>query len=463
MSETDAIYKQPTRAIIEDFANEIKEKKRKGAKPSKEVIAFRNELINNTERDVWEVPIEILRYRKDNGRISSDVISFERDYGIIKEKSKVAQKTLKDFLEGKDPEKTTELMNSIFHSGQREPAIITADGFLINGNRRKVAFENLFKAYKEEKYNWMKVVILPGINDEGGPPTFKEIEQIENRYQYQSEGKSEYYGFDRAISIRRKIDTGMTLDEQLRDDPNYFRLSEKDFRKAIKKHREDYLKPLECIDRYLQQLGRSDLYKTISTGITDREGRWQAFKDYSNHTWNKLADEKTRLKMGIQEDEIGEFEEIAFKIIRKRDFPELPKVHMLMRELPKWIQVEDAKEELFELLEINFDLSEEEIFDEDNKEYDERTKDKIWGAKHANKLIGSVKKARQLYKNEKESETPLSLLDAALKKLLHRNMDPGAVKLKDVPKARKYLKDIRNAADNLEHRFYQHNKSKKKK
>ena len=37
----------------------------------------------------------------------------------------------------------------------------------------------------------------------GGPPTLKEIEELENRYRFQSEDKSEYYGFDRALSIKR--------------------------------------------------------------------------------------------------------------------------------------------------------------------------------------------------------------------------------------------------------------------
>ena len=60
--------------------------------------------------------------------------------------------------------------------------------------------------YEEPRRRNMRqwVVILPGGDDEGGPPTIKEIEQIENRYQLQSDGKSEYTNFDRAISIQEK-------------------------------------------------------------------------------------------------------------------------------------------------------------------------------------------------------------------------------------------------------------------
>ena len=295
MTDTNLITKPAIREIIEDFAKEIKQRRREGAKPLTEVIYFRNEHQKNIERKVWEVPTELLRFRKDNGRIASDVLSYEKDRGPLLEKSEEAQTKLRKFLENKDPEKTNELTNSILHSGQREPAIVTADGFLINGNRRKVALERLYEENKDERFKWMKVVILPSIEDEGGPPTLKEIEQIENRYQLQSEGKAEYYKFDRALSIRRKINLGMTLEEQLRDDPNYTKLAPKEFQKVIQQYEEEYLEPLNCIDRYLDQLGRSGLYYTVSTGISDREGRWQAFLDYYKHLRKKLDDDRKRI------------------------------------------------------------------------------------------------------------------------------------------------------------------------
>ena len=105
------------------------------------------------------------------------------------------------------------------HGGQREPAFITCDGFLINGNRRKMVIDQLKSDFPEDdRYPFMKVVILPGLNEPGGPPSLVEIEKLENRYQLQSDGKSEYYGFDRALSMKRKIELGLSLEEQLRDD-----------------------------------------------------------------------------------------------------------------------------------------------------------------------------------------------------------------------------------------------------
>ena len=87
----------------------------------------------------------------------------------------------------------------------------------------------------------MNVVILPGKGDAGGPPTLLEIEKLENRYQLQSEGKSEYYGFDRALSIRRKINIGLSLEEQISDDPQYANATKSEIKKAIKHFRNNYL------------------------------------------------------------------------------------------------------------------------------------------------------------------------------------------------------------------------------
>ena len=279
----EPIKKDTAREIIDDFAREIAAAKRPGGKPLKDVIDFRNEQRDGIERDVYYVPIGLLRYRKDNGRISSDVLHHEKEHGILDEKSETAQKIVRGFLEQKDKEKTAVLTRALEHDGQRDPAIITCDGFLINGNRRKTALERLGEMPKHKgdpQFTSMRVVMLPGKGDPGGPPTQLEIEEIENRYQLQSEGKAEYYAFDRALSIRRKIEFGMSLEHQLRDDPNYAQLDEKKFSEAVKKTVAEYLKPLECIDRYLSGIGKEGLYKIVSTGIADREGRWQAFYDY---------------------------------------------------------------------------------------------------------------------------------------------------------------------------------------
>ena len=260
------------------------------------------------------------------------------------------QAKIAEFLEEKDPEKTAALTMSIMHDGQRDPAIITCDGFIINGNRRKMVMDRLRREHPDdENFAYMKVVILPGADDEGGPPTLLEIEKIENRYQLQSDGKSEYYGFDRALSIKRKIDLGLPLEDQLRDDPRYASATKADLDKAVKKYEKEYLSPLACVDRYLKQFKREGCYRTISAGISDPEGRWQAFRDYSDTYSNCFGNAKRMMELGLKEEEIGQIEEAAFDIIRVRTIPDMPKAHMIMRDLPKYCRTREGKKELLKI------------------------------------------------------------------------------------------------------------------
>ncbi|MBS1595550.1 MAG: hypothetical protein JST90_14635 [Bacteroidetes bacterium] len=454
--------KNEVRPIIIEFADQIA-----GAKieiANDKPIPFRDDKESNKVRKAYKVPIDLLRFRKDNGRIASDVLTWENSKGPLNETTDFGQALLKRFLEFKDPEPTTDLTNLIIKDGQDEMAVITADGFLINGNRRKMVFDNLQEKFKgNEKYKYLKVVILPGPKDNEPLPTNIEIERLENRYQLIRTGKAEYYNFDKALSIKRKIDLGITLEEQLKDDANFFPLTGNALKRKIQEFEDEYLKPLECIDKYLEYLKRPGHYNTISEGRGDSEGRWQAFLDYYRIVYKKLNDERQRIKLNIQEDEIGKIENVAFKIIRKRELSGLDKkAHQIMRDLPKLLGNAQAKKELFTLVKIDFDLPKEEATDEEGKPVDEKTKDIIWGNKYAKEVIWHVKKAYDFFDQKKDQDTPIELLNAALDKLNHGNMDVKAVELGRIDEAMKLTRDIQVKANEIEHAFYELKKNKGK-
>lgn len=460
------ITDEPTRKIITDFAKLIAEKSAHHVVPSRTVIYFRDEQRDKKEREIVKVPIKLLRYRKDNGRIASDVLSYERNHGPLDETTEDTQKILRDFLAAKDKEKTGELKKSIIHDSQREAAIITCDGFLINGNRRKMVLQSLYEEFPGiPQYSYMNVVILPGPDDResGGAPTLLEIEEIENRYQLQSDGKAEYYDFDKALSMQRKIDIGMSLEKQLRDDPRYAFLDPKKFKDALEKVEEEYLKPLECINEYLKHLKRNGMYDTISVGLGDKEGRWQAFVDFYSYVQKKLQDDKKRRSYEIDEDEVGEIKDIAFKIIRKRELSEIGiKLHQAMRLLPKWLSHKDSKKELFKLTtEVDLDLNKKERLDEQGNEHDPRVLDKIWAEKNGEVILRHVKNAHRLYENKEERDTPVDLLEQALRKLNHDGMDTESIQVSEYDRAMKIARDIQKRASEIEGELYDHQKNAK--
>jgi len=433
------------RVIIDDFAKVINEKKQTGTAPAKGVINFRNERTSGTERQIYYVPIELLRYRKDNGRISSDVLSYERSSEKrLDETEQETQEILFNFLYKKDPEKTEVLKKTIKKDGQCEPAIITCDGFLINGNRRKMVFELLNKE-DPSGYKDMKVVILPGKNDEGGPPTIQEIELLENRYQLQQDGKSEYSGLDRALSIKRKINNGITLETQLADDPECAGLSinDKDFKNKKEEWEKNFLRPLKQVDDYLESLGRPEHYASV-------EGRWQSFIDLSNFYYKNLQNERWRIEANLDEDDIGLVQDIAFKIIRKQNIKGYRgKFHQIFRDFSKFITNSDAKENIFLLTKKTKDLTSREKQDDDGNEYELIEQDIKWGAKNENIFAQAINAAYSSIDTQKENENSLTLIKAALNKLNHTNMDVKNIPSDDLKEFVKICEKIKADVSNL--------------
>ncbi|MFL3662536.1 MAG: hypothetical protein ACJ04Q_00940 [Flavobacteriales bacterium] len=406
---------QAFKAIIDKF-------KQKATAPSTDVIDFRNELKDRFERNVESIPTKHLRFRKNNGRIIADVESYEKEHGVIlNEEDDSTQELLRSFLLNNDKEKNEELKRSLSQKSQQRPAIITCDGFLINGNRRKMALEELYNSKNQDsQFEMMRVVILPE------DVTELEIQKVENRYQLQSEGKSEYQGLNKAIKFKRNIEKGFTLKAQLRDDPNYHELSENDFNKKVKEFEKLFLKPLESVDLYLDTFNRQGMYNTISESANDREGRWQAFIDYSNFKSSTLENPSKRNSLKIKESEIGKIENAVFKIIRKRSLSvkgtDLGKVHDLVRKLPKYLDNEEAKKLILQIADVPEDISNEEKYDKEGKKLSERDIDEKWGAKNREVILGNLIQAYGHLSNQQDRDKPLELLEDALKKLQHNNL-----------------------------------------
>lgn len=369
------------------------------------------------------------------------------------------QYLLRKILKELKSEDNEELKRLLKHKGQREPAIITCDGFLINGNRRKLAFEELFQeSGQDSKFESMRVVVLPE------RVTIIDVQKIENRYQLQSEGKSEYHGLNRALTLKKNIDNGFSLIAQLKDDPIYVDLEGKEFDKAVKRVRKDFLNPLECVDRYLATFNRDGLYNTISEGGGDKEGRWQAFIDYSLFYYSILDDPTKRYELGIKEEEIGLIENVIFKIIRKRNLnskaseKSLGKVHAFVRSsnLQKYLKNPKAKQHFLNIAKkVDEDIPDAEKYSKDKIKYTEREIDEKWGAKYQKEIYGSLIQAYKAVYKQTERDKPLDLLEDALKKLNHENLKIGNLGGEHFSAALVLSKKISQKADEIHQKIDQ--------
>jgi hypothetical protein len=278
----------------------------------------------------------------------------------------------------------------------------------------------------------------------------------------QKDTKAEYSGLDKALSMRRKIECGISLKEQLKDDPVNAGLQDKELERETKKCEEEFLEPLACVDRYLAWMEKEGEYSLVAEGLADREGRWQAFKDYSKYVFKKLKDPAERMELKINESEIGKIEDAAFKIIRRRDFKDVAKVHKIMRDLPKILMDKDAKKHLLALTGVSLNLPEEELRKSDGSMLTSKEIDKKWGSKHHETFMHRVRTAINIIQQNKIKETCLTLLDAALKKLTHDDMDPEQISLFDCGKAIKLLNEIEQETKELKSQFFHLEKKLKK-
>ena len=354
------------RPIDDNLENEIQNSKSEGPKPTTYIIPFRDWQTQNFAQKVWWINTKLLRFRKDNGRIEMDVDSYEL-IRPLSDTDKDDQLIIRDFLTKQDRILNRTLKNEIRKNGQLDPAVITADGFLINGNRRKMILDELYEETQDSKYENMKVVILPGkmnVDDElknrGGPPTIKEIEQLESRYEEQSDGKAKYSQFNKALSMRRKIKRGYTLDQQMVDNSEYAHLqyNSKDFNKAKNTLEDTLLKPLYSIDEYLDINETPKLYTIV-------ENKWDVFKEYYLNLGKKLDDPSLWIKYNIEEEDIYTIKEIAYKIIKTDDTRDIGRKSAVMRNLLKIIKIQESKKRLEQMNDlVDFDIPEEDKFNE---------------------------------------------------------------------------------------------------
>jgi hypothetical protein len=194
--------------------------------------------------------------------------------------------------------------------------------------------------------------------------------------------------------------------------------------------------------------------------LGDPEGRWQAFHDYYQSFYKKSQDPKQLLQMNLREDEVSKVEHAAFRIIRKRELGKLGKVYKIMRELPNLLKKDESKREFIKIHHIGPDLPKEKRFDSEGNELNERTIDRLWGEANQREIFHHLNTALMLEESKSELEKPLDLLEAALDKLQHKQMDPRKVEVFQYEEAMKLTRQIQQAAKDLEHEFYQLNKNK---
>ena len=217
------------------------EKKRKAAEENRNSAKFQIPW----QGGVLDLPIinvekDFLRYRLENGRTQRKQLEYVERPGIDNNlfsdpESEKAQSAQHQIL--KEMAVDEGLKGDIIKYGQRQSAIITQDGFVLNGNRRLAAL----REYTDTEF--VQCVVLPK------EASAKDLYDLEMDLQMAKEMKADYNWVDELLTIRRGIEKfgekEKLIAKRMRIGPNQIRYK---------------LNMLIIVDLYLEWLGKHKKY-----------------------------------------------------------------------------------------------------------------------------------------------------------------------------------------------------------
>ncbi|MBI4220811.1 MAG: hypothetical protein HY682_11750 [Chloroflexi bacterium] len=150
------------------------------------------------------------------------------------------------------------LKRLIARDGQLEPGVITADGYVINGNRRLAVLRSLARESGEQRFAYMDVAVLPT------DAKRDELYLLEASMQMTPETRARYGPVTTMLQIRRGLHELHLEKEKIAEAMN-----------MEVEELERHLERLALMDEYLSFTGRPGEYQLLEGGLEDegREGR----------------------------------------------------------------------------------------------------------------------------------------------------------------------------------------------
>lgn len=151
--------------------------------------------------DVYRIPIEHLIYNKKNGRIATYVSQFiDEGNEFPMGDNDAFNKIIEDYIEKSNPDALKKTKANIKIMSQTEPAVVLANGVVLDGNRRFTSLRQLSREGAGAEFSYLEAVIL-----ENGNYTEKDIKRLELNLQHAVESKVDYNPIDRLVDIYRDL------------------------------------------------------------------------------------------------------------------------------------------------------------------------------------------------------------------------------------------------------------------
>jgi len=227
----------------------------------------------STPYNAFLIPLEFLIYNKYNGRIGSLVKSYEIQNHTLDAENPEDSASIEEFLWNSKPDRNKTTMESLVREGQKIFGIVTSNGTIIDGNRRAMLLNKIYREreiWEKDKHNvdhckYFIAVILP----EDADP--KEVIKLETTYQM---GEDEKLGYNPIEKYLRCKD--------LKEIYDYNEVDIATMMVEEKSTISEWLEIMKLMDSYLEYLGYGGIY----TRLDKREGQFvdlnRYLKRYSN-------------------------------------------------------------------------------------------------------------------------------------------------------------------------------------
>lgn len=179
---------------------------------------------------VYKVPLSMLYYNDQNGRIISWIAKHEEESGPISQITDIEEYNFKiaSFIrEAEGPNKYEKTKSNIKNIGQNKPGVVLKDGRIIDGNRRYTCLRDLYIESKNDLYAYFDAVVIDESWDNQTEEGKKALKRLENILQFGVEKEQEYNLVDRLLTIYKNcVSPKIFSDEEYTSQTN---MGKKDF------------------------------------------------------------------------------------------------------------------------------------------------------------------------------------------------------------------------------------------
>ncbi len=353
-------------------------------------IPFRGQ---NETFDVYRLPINLLRFNKENGRLVAQVEQWEKEHKQpLQAETVEGRKAVSAMLLALDKEKTDILQNDLINYKQREACIIRADGVAVNGNRRMAILSRLAEKGKGEQFSYLNVAILPNTVTEN------ELFTLEAKLQFATDMRSDYTPVNVLLMIERGLKSNS--EDAMANDILMLPGGIKELSTKME--------TLEFIKQYLGDTGHPGEYYRVN-------------KTYAHFV--EVVQITKQLKRRKTDDEVEKYIEVVFKLIK------CGVGHKELRDIRDISKVDRSEKILFEKTKNIVDLKKE---------------DGDIPLKESKNLVQAVEDAKDVSKNFKDGRKAEVLCKRAYSAISELSTDTCEVSFERIVKDLTALEELVN-------------------